>query len=139
MTERTPRIDSGTTGRSTPEWIAKTPDDAIPARVRLRVFDRFGGICQVTGRRIAAGDEWDCDHKDALADGGEHRESNLRPVLRQAHRQKTAAENTARAKERRVRRKHFGIKPKPKAVIAGSKLSGWHKPINGPAVRRPKS
>lgn len=39
--------------RALPEWIGKTPDTAIPARVRVRVFERFGGICQETGRKIA--------------------------------------------------------------------------------------
>lgn len=31
--------------RDVEEWIGKTPDSAIPKRVRLRVFERLGGQC----------------------------------------------------------------------------------------------
>jgi 5-methylcytosine-specific restriction endonuclease McrA len=121
--------------RSVDEWVAKHDDEAIPPRVRRRVFDRFGGVCQETGLTIQPGDQWDCDHEIALAAGGEHREGNLRPVLRYAHRVKTAADAAVKAKIGRVRNRHLGISGK-KAVIPGSKSSGWKKPLNGPAYRR---
>lgn len=120
--------------RSVPEWIGKTPDTPIPPRVRLRVFERFNGICQETGRKIQPGDEWDCDHERAIINGGEHREGNLRPVLRTAHRAKTAEDVAIKKKDARVAKKHRGIK-KRKALIPGSKGSGWRKPLNGPAYR----
>ena len=31
--------------RTTPEWIGKTDDTPVPPHVRLRIFERFGGIC----------------------------------------------------------------------------------------------
>ena len=52
--------------RSVPEWIGATDDAAIPPRVRLRVFNRYGGICQLSGRKIMPGNEWDADHIKAL-------------------------------------------------------------------------
>lgn len=102
--------------RSVPEWKGKTPDSKIPPRVRLRVFERFNGICQETGRKISPGDEWDCDHERALANGGEHKESNLRPVLREAHRRKTAEDVKQKAKDHRVRKKHLGIESKKRKM-----------------------
>lgn len=126
------------TGRTTAEWIGKDADSRPPARVRLRVFERNGGRCHISGRKIQPGDEWDLDHVTPLEDGGENRESNLAPALRREHRKKTAAENTQRAKERRLRKKHIGIKSEARSVIPGSKASGWKKPLNGPAVRREK-
>ncbi|MEM9765073.1 MAG: HNH endonuclease signature motif containing protein, partial [Pseudomonadota bacterium] len=116
-----------------------TPDAKVPDRVRLRVFERHGGRCHLSGRKIAGGDAWDLDHVTPLEDGGEHRERNLAPALRTEHRKKTADENTQRARERRLRKKHIGIKGRAYSVIPGSKASEWKKPINGPAYRRGKT
>lgn len=121
--------------RSVPEWIGKTKDSAIPPRVRLRVFERFGGICQITGRKIQAGDEWDCDHEIALGNGGENREGNLRPVLRVAHRKKTARDVAQKAKDRRVRQKHLGIH-KSKAQLRGGRGDKYKRKIGGGVVLR---
>lgn len=57
--------------RSTPEWIGKTDDETPPLRVRLRVFEAYGGKCYLTGRKIMPGDEWDLDHKIALCNGAQ--------------------------------------------------------------------
>lgn len=103
--------------RSVPEWIGATPDAAIPARVRLRVFERHGGRCHLSGRLIRAGDQWDCDHVIALINGGEHRESNLAPALRDAHREKTAEDVAIKSKIARMRAKHLGVFPKSKTPL----------------------
>ena len=103
--------------RSVDEWIAKNDDQAIPPRVRLRVFARYEGICQLSKRRIAAGEAWDLDHIQALWRGGEHRETNLHPVLKQPHREKSAEEQSIQAKCDRIRKKHLGIFPQSKAKI----------------------
>lgn len=122
--------------RAVPEWFGKTDDTAIPARVRQRVFDAHGGICAVSGREIRPGDTWDCDHRIALVNGGEHRESNLQPVLREAHREKTAADVATKAKNARVRKKHIGARQKPRFVMPGSKNSKWKRKINGEVIPR---
>ena len=80
-------------GRSTKEWIGKTADSMPPLLVRMRIFDRAGGVCHISGRKIMPGELWDVEHVIRLADGGENRESNLRPALRDKHLLKTAAEN----------------------------------------------
>lgn len=105
------------TGRSVPTWQGSTPDAAIPARVRLRVFERCNGVCALTGRKIRPGDQWDLDHARPLSMGGAHSEDNLRVVWRPAHREKTADEATDRAKADRIRAKHLGLKPKSKRPI----------------------
>lgn len=100
------KLASGTTARAVPEWIGSSPDAAIPDRVKLRIFERYGGICQLTGKRLGPG-EWDCDHIKPLKNGGQHRESNLHPVWRPKHREKTAQENTERAAVNRKKVKHL--------------------------------
>lgn len=100
--------------RSVPEWIGKTPDTKVPDHVRLRIFDREEGRCHLSGRKITLSDEWDLDHKVALINGGEHRESNLFPAIRDKHRAKTAEDVAEKAAVYRKRCKHLGIKAQPK-------------------------
>lgn len=116
--------------RSVEEWIGKNDDAAIPPRVRLRVFERFNGVCQLSQRKIMAGDAWDLDHIRALWRGGEHRESNLHPVLKQPHREKSAEEQSIQAKCDRIKKKHFNMLTKKPWS------SKWKKKINGEVVPR---
>ena len=96
--------------RELPEWIGKTDDTPIPARVKLRVFEAHGGVCHLSGRKIRAGDPWDCDHVQALINGGQNRETNLAPALRDKHREKTAEDVAQKAETYRKRSKHLGLK-----------------------------
>lgn len=97
--------------RSVPEWVATHDDQAIPDRVKARVFLRYDGKCALTGIKLMRGDT-DFDHIKSLRNGGEHRESNLQPVYRPAHREKTAAENSAGAKADRIFLRHHGLAKK---------------------------
>lgn len=123
------------TRRAVPEWVGATPDSAIPPRVKLRIWERAGGICGLTGRKIMPGDAYDFDHIVALANGGEHREANLRPVLRDAHRAKTAEDVAEKARVDRKRKKHLGMR-EPRAILPGSRRSGWKRKIDGTWERR---
>lgn len=109
--------------RATDEWIGKTDDEAVPPRVRLRIFDKYNGTCYLSKRKIFLSDKWDLDHVIALANGGEHRESNLAPALVAAHKVKTKADVAEKAKVARVRKKHLGIKTK-RRTIPGRKFDG---------------
>lgn len=124
-----------TTGRSVPEWSGISPDSKVPGHVRLRIFERHEGICFLTKRKIRAGERWDLDHVKPLADGGTHSESNLVPVLDWAHREKTAAENKARAKVRAIKRKHLGIE-KTRNPLPGSRGTKWKRKVTGEVVQR---
>lgn len=97
--------------RSVGEWIGKTDDAKIPPRVRLRVFERYNGICHLSGRKINAGEPWECDHVTALINGGEHREANLAPALKDKHREKTAEDVREKSIVTRKRQKYLGIRP----------------------------
>ena len=122
--------------RATDEWIGKTDDSAIPPRVRLRVFEAHGGVCHLSGRRIQAGEPWDCDHVVALVNGGEHRESNLAPALRDKHREKTALDVREKSIVRRKRMKSIGIAQKKGRPMPGSKASKFKRKMNGEVVLR---
>jgi hypothetical protein len=121
--------------RSVPEWIGATPDTAIPDRVKLRVYDAHGGICHIARRKIRPGEPWDAEHVKAIINGGENRESNLAPALRDKHPIKTAADLAEKAMVYRKRKKHLGFK------VRGQKLPGCRdsflkKKMNGEVVIR---
>src|SRR3954467_4025035 len=96
--------------RTVPEWIGKTPDSGPPPRVRVRIFETAGGRCHISGRLIRAGEAWQCEHKIALINGGENRESNMGPALTAPHKIKTKEDIAEKAKVYRKRAKHLGIK-----------------------------
>jgi 5-methylcytosine-specific restriction endonuclease McrA len=109
--------------RSIPEWKGKTDDTPVPPRVRLRVFNRFGGVCYLSGKAIRPGDKWEIEHVIALSNGGEHRESNMAPALVVPHRAKTKQDRKLKAKVDRVRKRHLGIR-KPRTITAWRNFKG---------------
>lgn len=96
--------------RSIPEWIAKHDDQAIPERVKLRILRRENYICFLSGTPIVDGDSVEFHHRIALRDGGEHRESNIYPVLRKFHRLETARQALERAKVDRKAKRAVNIR-----------------------------
>ena len=114
------------TGRATSEWVGKSADSKIPEYVQLRIWDREGGRCYLTGKKLRRG-EYDFEHVIALAlwtgDGHGNRESNIRLAYRPAHRDKTRQDVAAKAASDRVRKKH----------VLPRKPSKWAKPDKAPA------
>lgn len=109
--------------RSVDEWIGKSDDAKVPAHVKLRIFDRYKGVCYLSGRKIEAQDKWEVEHILALCLGGEHRETNMAPALVEPHKIKTKADRRQKAKNDRVRKKHLGIK-KPRTMTRWRKMNG---------------
>lgn len=105
--------------RRVPEWIGKTDDAKVPDRVRLRVFLDNEGICWLSKRKIASGEPWDLDHKIALINGGQHRENNLAPALRDKHREKSAADVAEKSAVYRKALFDKGIRPPSRLKGAG--------------------
>ena len=122
--------------RSLPEWIGATPDSAIPQRVRVRVFERHGGFCHISGRKIAAGEPWDCDHIKALVNGGEHRESNLAPALRDKHRAKSADDVREKSQVYRKKSFHTGAKLRGKGFPPAKRDGRASRPLERPLPPR---
>jgi 5-methylcytosine-specific restriction endonuclease McrA len=101
--------------RSNDEWIASHDDQAIPDRVKLRVFEKYKGKCPKCTRKLQPR-KWDCDHIVALINGGKHKESNLQPLCNSpCHSNKTKADVKEKSKNYRVRRRDAGIR-KPRTI-----------------------
>lgn len=111
------------TGRSVPEWIGATPDSAIPKAVKLRIWERYGGRCAITGRKLQVGDAYDFDHILPLALGGEHRETNIQLVSREAHKEKTREDVGRIRKADRQGLKFRGLWPETKHKIPSRRFS----------------
>ncbi len=123
--------------RSVPEWIGKNDNERAPARVQLRVWARDNGCCKCgCGRKVMAGESWQLDHRVALINGGENRESNLQVLLTEHHKNKTAQDVAEKSAINLKRIKHIGLKKYPKRPFPGSKQSGWKRKISGEVVRR---
>ncbi len=121
--------------REVEEWIGKTDDSDPPPRVRVRVFDKYKGVCQCgCGMRIWAGDKWQCDHVVAIINGGQNRESNLVPLLIKHHVSKTKEDVAEKSEVYKKRKSHLGLKKKSR--FPGSKDSLFKKKIDGTVVRR---
>lgn len=99
--------------RSVELWVGANDDAKVPPRVRLRVFEREGGRCWISGRKIMPGDVWELDHKVALINGGRHAEDNLFPALKDFHKAKTREDVALKAKVARIKAKHVGAWPAP--------------------------
>ena len=95
--------------RSTPEWRGKTDDTMPPPRVRLRIYDRAGGVCHICKLPIKPGENWHSDHVKALIEGGENREKNLAPAHAHCNLAKANGEKTRKAKVARTRKKHIRV------------------------------
>ena len=123
-------------GRATEEWIGKTLDEPVPARVKDRVLRRFKFCCANCGRKIAVGESWECDHKQALINHGENRESNLQPLCSICFVPKNAKDVGEKSAAYEVRSKAYGMKERKGPPMPGSRASGWKKKIGGRTVRR---
>ena len=108
--------------RTVEEWIGKTDDAKVPPHVRMRIFLAHDGKCWLSGRKIMPADYWELEHKIALCNGGQHRETNMAPALRDAHKIKTARDVREKAKVDRIRKRHIGIK-KPRTIRAWRKFN----------------
>lgn len=122
--------------REVPEWIGKTDDSRPPPRVRVRVFEKHGGICYLTSRVIRAGDKWELEHIIAIINGGENRESNLAPALVAPHKIKSAEDMRQKSKNYRVRAKHLGIRKPSRLQSRGFPKSAPQRTASRPIERR---
>lgn len=122
--------------RELPEWVGKSSDAAIPPRVKLRVFDRFGGKCAECHKVLGgSGGPPEFDHIVPLVLNGENRETNIQPLCRGCHRAKTNIDVATKSKDRRVKAKHLGIEKK-KQRLPGSKGTKWKRKVDGTVVPR---
>lgn len=122
--------------RQTKLWTGKSDDAPIPPRVRLRVFLKHDGRCQLCQRKINTGERWVCDHIVALINSGANAESNLQPICNWCDKKiKTPADVAEKSKTYRKRLAHAGIK-KTRQPIPGGRGTKWKHTFSRGWVKR---
>ena len=109
--------------RSLDEWVGKSDDTLVPPRVKLRVWDRSQGKCEVCTRKLHNGDRWECDHIIALINGGANAENNLRVCCAWCHKRKSAEDVAQKSFEYKRKSRNAGIKRR-KRTIPGRRFNG---------------
>lgn len=123
--------------RAVEEWIATDDNQAIPARAKIRVFDRSGGLCASCTLTIVGKLRPAYDHIQALINGGEHRESNLQLLCVPCHAVKTKADVAEKSVTARKRAKHLGVyAPRKKIQSAGFRKASPQRSASRPIERR---
>lgn len=105
------------------EWIASHDDQAIPPRVKIRVFDRAGKRCEECTLLIVGKLRPEYDHKIALINGGKHCESNLQLLCSECHKAKTRSDVAEKSVMAKKRLKAAGIK-KPRTLTSWRRFDG---------------
>lgn len=121
--------------RSVPEWVGRTEDTAVPARVRLRVWQREDGRCHRCGRKIGAAEAWVLEHLKALVNGGRNAESNLALSCPWCVPAKNAEDVAEKSRVATLAKKHFGL-VKPKGDWGAGRNTKWKQKIGGRVVPR---
>jgi 5-methylcytosine-specific restriction enzyme A len=106
-----------------------------PISARLRIHERFHGICQMCRQPIDV-KGFDLDHHVPLAIGGEDVEENMRPLCRPCHRLKSKGDATAICRTKRLAAKHAGAKAPSRTPMPGGRNSPWKRKLDGTVVRR---
>lgn len=120
--------------RAVDEWIGRTDNTPIPARVKERIARKAEDTCQqckrIVGPHLAAR----FDHIIPLILGGQNRETNIQLLCDPCHVAKTGLDVKLKAKVARVRKRHIGLRKPSK--FACSRSSRWKKKIDGSVVIR---
>lgn len=98
--------------RSVKEWIGKTDDTPVPTRVKLRILKRQGDTCAGDDCSVvfSARTKPEFDHRPALANGGENRESKIFALCHPCHAKLFPGDMAERAKTDAIKAKHLGLK-----------------------------
>lgn len=114
--------------------VGTTPRRSLTPSQRLKLFEAYGGLCWLCGRKIEAGERWRDEHLRALGLGGTNDFGNRAPVHEKCAALKDADDLPRISKAKRSKRAHLGIR-KPSSM-PGSRQSKWKRKVSGEVVLR---
>jgi 5-methylcytosine-specific restriction endonuclease McrA len=120
--------------RALDEWVGKTPDEAIPPRVKERIARKAEDRCLHCTLEIKGKLRAEIDHAIPLIMGGPNRESNLQLLCHVCHAAKTGRDVEIKSRVAAGRLKKLGIRKR--STFACSRDSRFKKKINGEVVLR---
>ncbi|AWB21197.1 HNH endonuclease [Methylobacterium currus] len=107
--------------------VGTTARKPLTPTQRLKLFERFSGVCQLCSRKIEAGEPWVDEHLRALSLGGGNEEANRAPVHKACADAKTygpEGDLAKAAKAKRQKMAHLGIRSASKPIQGGQSLPG---------------
>jgi 5-methylcytosine-specific restriction protein A len=114
---------------------SQTPDrPSISRKQRVVIFMKTDGHCYACGQKLR-GDAWEAEHPLARELGGSDDIEALLPICSPCHKPKTAADQKAIAKVKRIRDKHIGA-ARSKSPMPCGRNSRYKKLMNGKVVTR---
>ena len=125
--------------RAVPEWIAKRDDDAIPPRVKLRIFHKFDKRCAACTLPIVGKLRPEYDHIRALINGGQHRESNIQLLCSACHKTKTKADVAEKSDAYRKQLNAAGIRKPSRLKGQGFRRAPAQHSASRPLTRKSES
>jgi 5-methylcytosine-specific restriction protein A len=78
----------------------------MPVKRIAQIYAKHGGHCASCGRKLMAGEDYEIDHKIALANGGTDDDDNLQLLCEGCHLIKTGGDVSDAAKGKRRYSKH---------------------------------
>lgn len=81
------------------------PRNMTPQR-RAKLFALGGGKCACCTRKLGPADDWDIDHRIALANGGTDDDENMQVLCGWCHGAKTSEDVSEHARGRRAYTRH---------------------------------
>lgn len=124
--------------REVPEWVGRSDDTPLPARVKLRIVERQGGGCARCTRQFSPRLLPEFDHRLALINGGANRESNFQALCEFCHATKTKLDVARKALDAGKRKKHLGLETK-RSRFPTSKNGRFKAKIGGGVEPRERS
>lgn len=122
--------------RAVVEWQGRTDDTPIPDRVKSRISARQGDCCACCFLAFGPLRPPRFDHRPALINGGQNRESMIQAVCIPCHAMLTMGDVAEKSKVARIRSKHLGIRARKGPPMPGSRGSRWKRTMDGRTVER---
>lgn len=121
--------------RPLPEWKGRTDTTRIPPRVKDRICARQNDCCDECGLPFDAKRKAEFDHRPALINGGENRESMIVAVCSLCHRARTKADVAEKAGVASRRKNRLGFKA-AKRPFPGSRADKYQRKMDGSVILR---
>lgn len=122
--------------RDVSEWIGADDNTPIPPRVKVRLFQKFGGFCQICTLSIRGKLLAEYDHAVALINGGANRENNIQLVCSECHKGKTRQDVAEKSRMARKRMKAIGIRKPSRLKSRGFERSPPQRTASRPPISK---
>jgi len=95
---------------------------------RVRLFELHSGKCHICDQKVQVGEAWELEHIVPWELTRDDSDENVKPAHFKCHKVKTADDVAAIRKADRVKAKHIGAWPEPRAKIKSRGFGNSRRP-----------